>query len=636
MVFLKQHWFKILILLPFVSVGILIDVLDRFTGIDESMRLWIAFVLITGSVSLFFFGLFLEFSKGNLEKKKIQLNVGRFKFGMIEIMRLAFSVLILVICYVTFTLMTIGIRIERIITNVTVPAVIAQQVERSYSLVAMAGFDIDNQGSYGRIGVLSLTDTSIEMAIEDFLSEQNLIPNFVSTTFASPLDMIVALYSDEIDAMVIESSFVQNFDEDERFRNVGNETFVLSQFMVEVEKEHLERTEMVPGEPFSMLILGLDASDDGDLTMGRFDTLMLLTVNVENLSFTLVSIPRDTWAYIPCFHHYDRLGHTGGNPACAVRAVESILDMEIPHYAVVNFNGVLDIVDVLGGLTIDVPFSFSEQDSRNRFGNHLIEVEAGVQRLNSEQVLALARFRGMVNHDFGRAENGQLVMEALIREMLSNMTSVSDVLPILEMIGHNVQTNFTAHELTLLAQYMLEYVAHIRNINLMEEAHFIQMVIFGDPIQMHGMDVMLLWPARVAEARRFMMINLGLEAPQFAFEFAFDGFLPPRRAWGEITHAYGSSLSIDDDEWPLVTWPTDPTVPFLEEQPFIPSSPEGMDDDFGGTLDGSLPFDPAPTTVEPDLEMTTPTPPSDLDVAPIPTTPASDPEGGDPATPEDE
>jgi len=548
MEFFKQHWFKIFVLLPFIPVGILIHSLDRFTGIDNSLRFLIAFVFIMASLLLFFLGFYFELNKGDVKNKKIRLNIGNFEFGIAEISRMILSILIIVFFYTTFNFATMSMRVIDVIDEIAISPDVP--TERTYSLVTMSDFDIHNQGSYGRIGVLSVEDEARDIATDEFLSEQNFIPNPIPIAFDSQLDLMSALYDGEIDAAIVGSNFTQILDDFERFEDIENETLVLSQFSVEIEA--VERAEMDPGKPFSILFLGLDTPDDGDLLTGRVDTFMLLTINLENLSFTLISIPRDSLVPFPCMNYrQDKLVHsnlTGNTVACSVGAVENLLDKEIPYYVLVNFTGVIEVVDVLGGITVDVPGDgFYEQDSRRRSGEqHRIRVDGGLQQLNSEQALALARHRGMITHDFGRADNGQLVMEAVIREILSNMTGIRDALPIFETLGRNIQTNFTSHELTSLAQYMLEYLPQLRNIDLMEELHFIQMVILGDTptlnIAPHGYTAaVLLWPRMIEEANRLMRINLGLEEPDFSFTFEFDGLTRPRRQWGG-NHAYGSGV----------------------------------------------------------------------------------------------
>lgn len=548
MKFLKQHWFKIIILLPIIPTGILVYSLDSFIGVDESLYLLITSILILACLLFLILGTYMELRNINFKNKKVQAihNTGNL------IGKLILSVLIIGFIYATYSLATVSVRFNKIIDNIVIATPEEDGTGRSYSLVTMSDFDINNQGSYGRIGILAIADEAKDIATEEFLYEQNFILNPIPTVFDSPYDMIKALYDDEIDAIIVENNFVQTFDSHEHFSDIEDETIVLSQFDVEV--EHVKKVEIDSGEPFSILLLGLNSKDE--LSEGQINTFMLLTVNLEELSLTAVSIPRDSYVPIPCFNYVsDKLSHTnwGDSANCAVGAIEHMFDMDIPHYVKLNFTGFMEIVDVLGGIEVDVPLSFSEQDSSRRFGEHLIHLEAGRKRLNAEEALALTRHRGMVGDDFVRVEHQQLVFQAMLREVLHGAQGVDDILSLLEVVGYHVETNLSYHDITVIAQYLLGLLQNRKSSDLMDDIHFINTVILGDTVQtdvrQHGnLWVSFPWPGRIAEARRLMMINLGLEEPAFNFAFEFDGFTESKHQWGLTNETYGSSgmLPVDD------------------------------------------------------------------------------------------
>jgi len=503
-------------------------------GIDDSLRFLAALVLAIASLLLFCLGFYLELGKA--ENKKIQYNMRNL------ISRVIFSILIIAFSYTIFNYAAMSVRFVGAIDDIARPT--EKQLEKTYSLVTMFDFDVNNQGSYGRIGVLAVTDEAKDLAVEEFLSEQNFIPNPIPTVFNSPFDMINALYDDEIDALIVGNNFVEIFDELDRFEYIEDETIVLSQFSIEV--EHVERVEIDPGEPFSILLLGLNSRNE--LSTGQINTFMLLTINLEELSFTAVSIPRDSYVPVPCFNYVsDKLSHTNvGGSDCAIGAIEHMFNMEIPYYVKLNFTGFMEIIDILGGIEVDVPAAFEEQDSRRRFGEHLIHLEAGPQRLNAEEALALSRHRGWVGDDFTRVENQQLVLHAMMQEMFNEVNGINDILPLLEVIGRHVETNLSSHDITTIANYILGFFQGRNDTDLMDDMHFINMVILGDTaridVRQHGnLWAAFPWPGRVAEARRLMMINLGLEEPEFSFTFEFDGFTGSNRQWGQTNETYGSS-----------------------------------------------------------------------------------------------
>ena len=535
MKFFKRHWFKMLILLPFIPVIVLIRSLDALMGYDRSLIFWVSFVLVVMSLLIFLLGLYLEQSKGRVKAKKINFSVGNFNFGIADIGRVLFGILVIVFVYTIITYANLSRRVGDVITEISAPPPEEVQHDSSYSLVIMSEFNFNNQSSYGRIGVLAAVDEDKNLAREEFLSMQNFIPNYIQRFFDSPFDMVNALYDNEIDAIIIESNFGQIFNEWDRFEDIENETIVLNQF--DVEAEIIKKVEIDPKEPFSILLLGVNSREEAPSKYGQINTFMLLSINLEELSFTTVSIPRDSYVPIPCFNYVnDKLAHTnwGGSADCAIGAIEHMFDMEIPYYAKLNFTGFMDIIDVLGGIEVDVPFAFTEQDSRRRFGEeHRISLEAGVRRLNAEEALALTRHRGkhfnsvMTGGDFARVEHQQIVFQAMFREMLNQANGINDILPMLEVMGRNIETNLSSQEIMTIGRYMFGLFQ--QNSDLMADIHFTNMVIFGDTEMMEvrhfgNLWVAHPWPEKIAEARRMMMINLGLEEPGFNFDFASDGF----------------------------------------------------------------------------------------------------------------
>ena len=543
MEFFRQHWFKILVLLPFIPVGILIHSLDRFTGIDDSLRFLIAFVFIIASLLLFFLGFYFELNKGDVRNKKIRFNIRNFEFGIAEISRVVLGLLIIVFFYITLNIATMSVQVIGAIENIAVSP--DAPTERTYSLVAMIDFDVHDR-HYGRIGVLSVADEARDLATDEFLSEQNFIPNPIPVLFNTPFELIEALYEDELDAIIVGSNFVEVFEDLDRFENIEQETRVLDQFTVE--DAIIERAEIDPGAPFSILLMGLNSREE--LSGGNINTFMLLTINLEELSFTIVSIPRDSYVPIPCWGYVnDKLSHTNvGGSACAVGAIENMLGVEIPHYVRLNFTGFMELIDVLGGIEVDVPppgsgEAIREQDSRRRFGEHMIYLYPGVQILNGEQALALVRHRqSFVTQDFARVENQQLVFQAMLSEMFNQVNGIPDLIPFLEVMSRSIETNLTAHDITTIAQYMLSRFQGLPDSDIMDQMHFINMIILGDSAMVGLMSVVFPWPDRIAEATRLMRINLGLEEPEFNFRFEFDGFTTTERQWGGV-HNYGSGVA---------------------------------------------------------------------------------------------
>ena len=165
-------------------------------------------------------------------------------------------------------------------------------------------------------------------------------------------------------------------------------------------------------EPFYALIIGSDARAND--TVSRADVIMLARVDTANGKIALVSIPRDTMISlggddvqkINAFYNY--------GPAPLVNAVSEFAGVDIAHYVEVDFAGVEEVVDALGGVTVTIPEDIPS-------GNGGYAFTKGEQTLNGEQALAYARERYNVSGgDFGRARAQRQIVTAIVQEVLAS------------------------------------------------------------------------------------------------------------------------------------------------------------------------------------------------------------------------
>lgn len=177
-------------------------------------------------------------------------------------------------------------------------------------------------------------------------------------------------------------------------------------------------------EPFYMLLMGVDGSEEraesaeyaGDNF--RSDSIMLARIDPVNVKVTLISLHRDTLIDMGEYGQQKlNAAHALGGASLAVKTVSEFAGVPISHYASINFDGFREIVDMLGGIEVDVPMEINDQDA----GGHL---DAGPQTLNGEQALILCRARHAYD-DYGdgdtyRAANQRLVLSAIAKKILSS------------------------------------------------------------------------------------------------------------------------------------------------------------------------------------------------------------------------
>jgi LCP family protein required for cell wall assembly len=210
------------------------------------------------------------------------------------------------------------------------------------------------------------------------------------------------------------------------------------------------------GEPVSILLLGVDTGDLGRTEQGRSDSMVVVTINPHTQKTTLLSIPRDTYTEIVGYGTSDKINHAYafGGTAMSINTVQQMLDIPIDFYVMVNMSGIQEIVDAVGGITVESPLTF------NQNGYDFVQ---GTNQLDGEAALAFARMRYEdPAGDTGRQGRQRLVIEAVIRKLATPETLLN-YQTILQSLSSNVQTSFQLSDFyTLQSQ---DYLGAVDNMN---------------------------------------------------------------------------------------------------------------------------------------------------------------------------
>lgn len=202
----------------------------------------------------------------------------------------------------------------------------------------------------------------------------------------------------------------------------------------------------------SVLFIGVDTSEKRGLDEnGRSDALMLATLNRDEKSIKLLSIPRDSYVYIREVGYETKINHAHsyGGPRATIETVEDLLEIPVDYYVRLDFEAFMEVVDALGGIEVEVPYTFTEQDSKDRA--NAIRLEKGLQHLNGEEALALARTRKKDN-DIERGKRQQEIIKAIIKKASSG-SSILKYDDVIEAIGSHMKTNMTFDEMKAFIDY---------------------------------------------------------------------------------------------------------------------------------------------------------------------------------------
>jgi len=213
---------------------------------------------------------------------------------------------------------------------------------------------------------------------------------------------------------------------------------------VESIKESLQHDEKTG--KINICIVGKDNTEDSH----RADTILFTTLDLDNKTIQVLSIPRDTRVQIPG-RGWDKINHAYpyGGIELLNRTLINYLGMPIHYYIELDYSSFPKIVDLLGGVDIYVEKRLKYVD---KAGDLYIDIPQGLQHMNGETALKFVRFRHDALGDIGRIKRQQQFMKALLQKIADQ--AVSTKMPtLLKEILQALQSDLPVEEALKLAMY---------------------------------------------------------------------------------------------------------------------------------------------------------------------------------------
>jgi polyisoprenyl-teichoic acid--peptidoglycan teichoic acid transferase len=191
---------------------------------------------------------------------------------------------------------------------------------------------------------------------------------------------------------------------------------------------------------------------DHDAFTGRSDTIMFVRLDPMRNSIAVLSIPRDTQAAIPGYGTQKiNAANAYGGPKLAVMAVNSLVEpLQVDHYVVLNVHGLVDLVDELGGITVDVPKRMHYMDWTAKLK---IDLEPGVHTLTGNQAMGFVRFRHDGLGDIGRVQRQQIFVRAVLAKGLEP-TSWIHIPRLIDIAQRYISTDMSPKDLLKVANFV--------------------------------------------------------------------------------------------------------------------------------------------------------------------------------------
>lgn len=220
----------------------------------------------------------------------------------------------------------------------------------------------------------------------------------------------------------------------------------------------IRKSPMAPAfMPFSgkqnILILGVDSNGKkSDPFKGtRTDTILLVSIDKLGKAVNAVSIPRDSKVYLADGHGVDKINaaHAIGGTDLTIKTIQNTFGVNINHYIIINFAGVKDFVEALGGVQVNVEKRMRYNDNS---GNLHINLYPGYQILNAQQAEGYLRFRHDAIGDIGRMSRQQWFVRGVV-EKLKSPEVIPRIPAIIKAVGNNIQTDMNFYDLVQLASF---------------------------------------------------------------------------------------------------------------------------------------------------------------------------------------
>ena len=199
-------------------------------------------------------------------------------------------------------------------------------------------------------------------------------------------------------------------------------------------------------KPMTILLMGVDTGSGSrsETWQGNSDSMILLSVNPKTKKTVMMSLERDILTQI------DENGQTveaklnaayaNGGAELAISTIQDLMDIHIDRYVMINMQGLVQLVDAVGGIEVNNTFDFPISIEDNE-PEYTAKVDPGVHTINGDQALVYARMRYQdPEGDYGRQKRQREVIQKVVEKVLS-LNSVSHYQGILSAISDNMQTN---------------------------------------------------------------------------------------------------------------------------------------------------------------------------------------------------
>ena len=334
-----------------------------------------------------------------------------------------------------------------------------QTIEYNVIALKSSSYDQIEDLKEAQFGANTSVDAINVNKVETMIEEK--IGDIEVETYTSHSDVIDALLNENIDAMIVKSIDLETFDDIESGFN--DKIKIIDQYEIIIPSAKANSAK-VTKEPFLIFISGTDKTGPID-TFSLSDVNMIAAINPTTKQVLLISIPRDYYVDIIGMDGVsgkDKLTHSAkGGINCTLETVENLMGVDFNYYAKFNFTSFMNVVDSLGGVTINIPKYNVIGNSEGKFTTKIYgyQMKPGETQMDAKHALAFVRERkSFVEGDAIRGKNQMLMIKAIIKKCCSPAI-IKNMDGVFESLSDSFETNLESSDIKSLINMQIDDMA---------------------------------------------------------------------------------------------------------------------------------------------------------------------------------
>ena len=311
---------------------------------------------------------------------------------------------------------------------------------------------LDAAGDYV-FGYLNSADAELT---EGMLNEmaKDLGYQVETTGYDSTADLVDALYDDEVGAIILNEGYIPVLENTDEYADFSDNTRIIYEYSVEREIDNPSLTNIDLSQPFVVYCSGIDARDSDVSTTSKSDVNILAVIHPQTHQILLINTPRDYYLPLTFNGEFDKLTHAGLYGINeSMNILGNLYGVEVAYYVRVNFDGLVEIVDALGGIDVMSEYEFTTRNMEipNEDGTGYYydsySFEEGMNHLDGRAALAFSRERySFAAGDIQRGKNQMAVIKAIVDKATSS-SALANYQKVLDAVSDAFITNLSYNDI---------------------------------------------------------------------------------------------------------------------------------------------------------------------------------------------